>query len=151
MTAILPNESYRPGISEITGAVFSTMLEISLCPVDRGPESERYELTAAVYYVGAWQGALLLECSTEQAMEWGSRLMGLASPIAVEDARDSLGELCNVLAGNLKPLLPQGVGLSTPSVVRGADYTLRVCNTTLCERLHFADPLGDFRVTLIIG
>ena len=27
MTAILPNESYRPGISQITEAVFSTMLD----------------------------------------------------------------------------------------------------------------------------
>ena len=151
MTDILPNESYRPGISQITEAVFSTMLDLPIFPTAPGPESERYELTAAVYYVGAWQGALLLECAMEQAMEWGSRLMSLPSPIAVEDARDGLGELCNVLAGNLKPLLPQGVGLSTPSVVKGADYTLRVCNDTLCERLHFADTAGAFRVTLIIG
>ena len=63
MTAILPNESYRPGISQITEAVFSTMLDLSIVPIDPGPESERYELTAAVYYAGAWQGALLLECS----------------------------------------------------------------------------------------
>lgn len=68
-----------------------------------------------------------------------------------EGARDSLGELCNVLAGNLKPLLPPGVGLSTPSVVKGADYSLRVFGDTLCECLHFADSGDDFRVTLIIG
>jgi hypothetical protein len=37
--------------------------------------------------------------------------MDVPLPVAAEDARDSLGELCNVLAGNLKPLLPQGVGL----------------------------------------
>ena len=151
MTDILPNESYRPGISQITEAVFSTMLELSICAIDGAQIDQRYELTAAVYYAGAWQGALLLECSIEQAMEWGSRLMGLPAPIEAEDARDSLAELCNVLAGNLKPLLPPGVGLSTPSVVKGADYTLRVCGDTLCERLHFADQAGDFRVTLIIS
>jgi chemotaxis protein CheX len=149
MTAILPKESYRPGISQITEAVFSTMLDLPISTIDPCTEGERYELTAAVYYVGAWQGALLLECSLDQAMEWGSRLMGLPSPIVAEDAWDSVGELCNVLAGNLKPILPQGVGL-TPSVVKGADYTLRVCNA-LCERLHFADTAGAFRVTLIIG
>ena len=106
---------------------------------------------AAVYYAGAWKGAVLLECSLGQAMDWGSRLMQIPAPVASEDARDSLGELCNVLAGNLKPLLPPGVGLSTPSVVKGADYTLRICGDTLCERLPFADPSGDFRVTLIVG
>lgn len=150
MTAILPNESYRPGISQITEAVFSTMLELPIHPTDTRPGHERYELTAAVYYAGAWKGAVLLECSLEQAMDWGSRLMGLPAP-APEDVRDSLGELCNVLAGNLKPLLPPGAGLSTPSVVKGGDYSLRICGDTFCERLHFADPAGDFRVTLIIG
>ena len=51
----------------------------------------------------------------------------------------------------LKPLLPPGAGLSTPSVVKGGDYSLRICGDTLCERLHFADSAGEFRVTLIIG
>lgn len=143
--------SYGMGISEVTEAVFSTMLERPVRPVDQPPDNERYELTAAVYYAGAWKGALLLECSLEQAMAWGSRLMQIPAPVSTEDARDSLGELCNVLAGNLKPLLPHGVGLSPPSVVKGADYTLRVCGETLCERLHFADASGDFRVTLVIG
>jgi CheY-specific phosphatase CheX len=151
MTANLPNESHRPGISQITEAVFSTMLQLPIGAIEPAQQEEHYELTAAVYYAGAWQGALLLECSMEQAMNWGSRLMDLPSPIAVEDARDSIAELCNVLAGNLKPLLPPGVGLSTPSVVKGADYSLRVRGDTLCERLHFADPAGDFRVTLIIS
>ena len=151
MTATLPNESYRPGISQIAEAVFATMLELPIRATDPPSQDGRYELTAAVYYAGAWKGAVLLECSLAQAMDWGSRLMQIPAPVAAEDARDSLGELCNVLAGNLKPLLPHGVGLSTPSVVRGADYTLRICGDTLCERLHFADPWGDFRVTLIIG
>ena len=91
---------------------------------DRRGSNEHYELTGAVYYAGAWKGALLLECSLAQAIAWGSRLMDASAPVAAEDARDSLGELCNVLAGNLKPLLPPGVGLSTPSVVKGADYSL---------------------------
>jgi chemotaxis protein CheX len=151
MTDILPNESYRPGISQITEAVFSTMLDLPIGAIEPAQQEEHYELTAAVYYAGAWQGALLLECSIEQAMDWGSRLMGLPAPIAVEDARDSIAEICNVLAGNLKPLLPPGAGLSTPSVVKGGDYSLRVRCDTLCERLHFADPAGDFRVTLIIS
>jgi chemotaxis protein CheX len=151
MTAAFPNESYRPGISQITEAVFSTMLDLPIRSAAPPAGNERYELTAAVYYAGAWKGAVLLECSLAQAMEWSSRLMGVPAPVAAEDARDSLGELCNVLAGNLKPLLPHGVGLSTPSVVKGADYTLRVCGDTLCERLHFADPAGDFRLTLVIG
>jgi CheY-specific phosphatase CheX len=86
-----------------------------------------------------------------QAMDWGSRLMAAPPPLPAEDARDSLGELCNILAGNLKPILPHGVGISTPSVVRGADYTLRVCGETVFERLGFSGAAGEFRVTLVMG
>ena len=75
------------------------MLERPVRAIDRPPGNERYELTAAVYYVGAWKGSLLLECSLDQAMAWGSRLMEIPAPVSAEDARDSIGELCNVLAG----------------------------------------------------
>jgi len=42
-----------------------------------------------------------------------------------EDVRDALGELANMLAGNLKSVLPSGVVLSMPSVIEGSDYSLR--------------------------
>lgn len=151
MTATLPDAGYRAGISQIAESIFATMLNLSIRATDAVREERRYALTAAVYYVGEWKGALLLECSLEQSEKWGARLMGVPGPVAAEDARDGLGELCNVLAGNLKPLLPHGVGLSSPSVVRGADYSLRVCGETVCEQLEFSEGAGKFRVTLIIG
>jgi chemotaxis protein CheX len=149
MTATPTVESLRPMISQITEAVFETMLDLTICPLQPLADEGPCAMTAAVYYVGAWNGALLLECSLPQAMQWGSRLMGIPAPIMAEDARDGLGELCNVLAGNLKPVLPPGVALSTPSVVAGADYSLSV-RDSLRETLRFADPDGTFRVVLII-
>jgi hypothetical protein len=75
--------------------------------------------------------------------------MGLSGPVAPDDVRDGLGELTNVIAGNLKPLLPSGVSLSIPSVVEGRDYALRLCGGNLFETLWFEDPLGPFRITLV--
>jgi len=106
-------------------------------------------LRAAVYYAGAWKGALLLECSSAQAMDWAARFLSLAPPISLDDVRDSLGELTNVIAGNLKPLLPPGVGISLPCVVQGSDYSLRVCGNNLSESLYFEDRFGPFRITLV--
>jgi CheY-specific phosphatase CheX len=76
--------------------------------------------------------------------------MDIPPPVTLEDARDGLGELCNVLAGNLKPMLPAGVALSAPSVVAGADYSLSLCGAAVCESSHFGSPDGTFRVALII-
>jgi CheY-specific phosphatase CheX len=76
--------------------------------------------------------------------------MDVPPPVSLEDARDGLGELCNVLAGNLKPMLPAGVGISAPSVVAGADYSLRLCGAAVCESSQFGSADGAFRVALII-
>jgi chemotaxis protein CheX len=76
--------------------------------------------------------------------------MGIALPAAVDDdVRDVMGELANMVAGNLKCLLPRGTGLSLPSVVEGSDYTLRVCGVHAVERMVFSSATGLFRITLI--
>ena len=142
--------SYRPRIAEVTGMVFDTMLNLEVREVDAPPESAPMELTAAVYYAGTWQGAILIECSATQAAGWAARFMPLPAPVSSEDARDGLGEITNVIAGNLKPLLPPGVGLSIPSVVEGSDYSLRILGGNRFERLRFQDDTGTFRVTLVV-
>ena len=64
--------------------------------------------------------------------------MGIALPAAIDDdVRDVMGELANMVAGNLKSLLPRGVDLSMPSVVEGSDYALRVCGVNAVERTDF--------------
>jgi CheY-specific phosphatase CheX len=142
-------ETYRDGISQVAVAVYETMLDVCLRaaapPCAPAPNS----FTAAVYYAGTWKGAMLLECSREQAMDWAARLMSIQPPISPDDTRDGLGELTNVLAGNLKPLLPPGVGLSIPCVVEGSDYSLRICGGNLSESLYFEDQFGSFRITLV--
>jgi chemotaxis protein CheX len=76
--------------------------------------------------------------------------MGIGLPAAIDDdVRDVMGELANMVAGNLKSLLPKGVDLSMPSVVVGSDYSLHVCGVNAMERMTFSSGAGDFRVTLI--
>ncbi|MDR3699797.1 MAG: chemotaxis protein CheX [Candidatus Sulfopaludibacter sp.] len=149
MIQAFPIACYRSQIAGITASIYDTMLHLRVRPVDGVAGEYAGEFTAAIYYAGAWQGALLLECSAEQAIDWTSRLMSLDPPVSLDDARDGLGELTNVIAGNLKPVLPPGIGISMPSVVQGSDYRLRVCGGNLFERLEFADHTGRFRVTLV--
>lgn len=55
----------------------------------------------------------------------------------------------DLIAGNLKPLLPPGVGLSLPSVVEGSDYSLRICGGNLSESVWFEDRFGPLSITLV--
>jgi len=150
MTAPFALDTYREGISQVAMSVFDTILQLQVreqTPDPNHPVGNCF--TAAVYYAGEWKGALMLECSREQAMDWAARFMSLDPPVTLDDARDGLGELANMMAGNLKPLLPPGVGLSLPCVVQGTDYSMRMCGGNLNESLCFADGLGRFRVTLV--
>jgi chemotaxis protein CheX len=150
MSAVLPIESYRTAIVEITQSVFDTMLTVAVQPAGQPFEKSTAALIAAVYYAGEWKGALLLECSLKQAIDWTSRLMSLPPAASVnDDVKDGLGELVNVLAGNLKAILPPGVALSIPSIVEGTDYSLRICRGNPFEVLSFEDSNGPFAITLV--
>jgi chemotaxis protein CheX len=148
MTAPFPIDCYRNEIAATVQTVFETMFDRAARFSESSGAPAGY-FTAAVYYAGAWQGALLLECSAAQAESWAARLMLLPGPVSADDARDGLGEVANVIAGNLKAVLPPGVGLSIPSVVQGSDYSLRICGGNLTERLVFEEELGAFCVTLV--
>jgi CheY-specific phosphatase CheX len=148
MTAF-PLAPYRAGIALVVASVYENMLGLPVRQIPPWQEPLPSPLTGAVYYAGTWQGALFLECALEQARDWAARLMALDPPVDPEDVRDGLGELANVVAGNLKPLLPPGVGLSLPAVVQGSDFSLRTCGGNPAETLYLADPLGPFRITLV--
>jgi len=150
MPTTFPLSIYRADLARITVSVLETMLgletaadEIAYAPAPDG-------LTAAVYFAGSWKGAVLLECARPQAFAFTHRLMSIEPPDSInDDVRDALGELANMLAGNLKSILPHGVGLSMPSVVEGTDYSLRICGGNLSDRLAFSGELGVIWVTLI--
>jgi len=143
-----PLDCYREVIAQVTTSVYDTMLNLAVTEVPSCPLLEGC-FTATVYLSGEWQGALLLECAREQAIDWAARYLQLVGEVELDDARDCLGEIANVLAGNLKPLLPPGVALSLPSVVQGTDYSLRLCGGNLSETLSFDDGHGRFQITLV--
>ena len=149
MTALFAEAGLRLQIEAIVHNVYETMLGITAIPAADPAGLLKAELTAAVYYVGTWKGAVILECSTVQAMNWASRLMSVPPPVSLDDAGDGLGEVTNIVAGNVKPLLPPGAGLSIPSVVEGANYKLRLLGEHQAEAIVFDDGTGPFRITLV--
>lgn len=150
MPSLFPLSVYRSDLAQIVESVFSTMLNLEVHQAEMAWTPAPDMITAAVYFAGAWKGAVLLECARPLAFEFTHRLMSIDLPSAVnDDVRDAMGELANMLAGNLKSVLPHGIDLSMPSVVEGADYTLRVCGGGLIDRIPFQSGLGVIWVTLI--
>jgi chemotaxis protein CheX len=142
--------AYRENVVPVVDMVFTTMLglKVEMYPMPWVRPTEM--VTAAVYFAGEWRGAVLLECTRRQARTFAQLLMPI-DPAAMtdEDVRDALGELANMLAGNLKSVLPSGVVLSMPSVIEGSDYSLRICGKRLIERVPFWSTEDIFGVTLV--
>jgi CheY-specific phosphatase CheX len=100
--------------------VFSTIMEakVALGSGDwkAGPDA----MTAVIDFKGDWRGAIALQCSTSEARHLAVMFLGkdeIDGP--EEDSRDVMGELLNIIAGNLKPVLPRGAQATLPTVVSG--------------------------------
>jgi chemotaxis protein CheX len=92
----------------------------------------------------------LLECDRREACQFAGRFLSMDSPEAVtDDVRDVLGELANMIGGNIKSAVAAGLSLSMPSVTDGSDYGLRVCGSQVQDRLSFQCEDGPFWVTLL--
>ena len=134
----------------IVNDVFSTMVDIRTDPVEAYMEPDIEVVTAAVYFTEPWFGALFVECTLPLAFNFTARLMSLPVPTEIdEDVCDALGELANIVGGNLKALLPSNVGLSLPSIVRGTDYAVRLRGGVVVNRQVFDTEFGKFQVTLM--
>jgi chemotaxis protein CheX len=142
---ILPSE-----LAQIVESVFGTMmsLEVGECSTPWFPSGDR--LTSAVHLAGDWNGAVLLECDRGQACRFAGRFLSMEPLDTVDDVvRDVLGELSNMIGGNLKCVLTRGIRLSMPSVVDGSDYSMRVCGARVRERIAFQCAEGPFWVTVL--
>jgi chemotaxis protein CheX len=95
-------------------------------------------LSASVNIVGGWNGAVLY-LPTEAFARRCAAIMFNVAPEAVtrDDIHDAAAELCNMLAGGLKSILPGPSSLSLPLVAEGADYVVRIRRSRQLLRLPF--------------
>ena len=75
-------------------------------------------ISSWVEIVGPWNGAVVLTCSRATAEELSRCLLAEHAPSVLddEDVRDGLGELANVVGGNVKAVLPGPSVLGLPEV-----------------------------------
>jgi len=143
-------KTLRSDLAQIVESVFATMLRLETVECDAPWLPGRRRLTAAVYLSGNWNGAVLLECDHRQACLIAGRFLSEDPPDMVNDlVRDVLGELANMIGGNLKCVLARGIELSMPSVVDGGDYCLRILGAEVLERLALECAEGLFWVTVL--
>jgi chemotaxis protein CheX len=92
-----------------------------------------------VALTGDWQGCVLLRCPTRLARTAASAMFDLpAERLTDDEVADALGELTNMIGGNLKSLLPGSSHLSMPAVTVGASSAVRMPRAVLVNRVSLA-------------
>lgn len=150
MPAIFDLPVHEQMTVQIVRDVFETMLRYNIHESSDAYCTRPNQVTASVFFAGEWKGAVLLECSQCQARLFGSRLMSIPEPAEMDgDVRDGMGELVNMIGGNLKSVLPPGVSLSMPAVLEGPEYAYKICGSNQTARFSFRGAAGTFWVTLV--
>ncbi len=142
-------------LGEITVNVFDAMLGVPVHPVKSfhneavlaGAESYPFDVEGRVAFSGAWNGAVLVRCSLEQARQWAKKLMSTPDPNE-DDLREAVAELTNMVAGNFKALLPPKNVLGLPDVSVGSLSAVDQTSGTVVSAVLLYSPFGSFRTLL---
>ena len=132
-------------LEEMTRSVAETLLNTSLEPIpSHAPLSaDERAMFAWVSISGAWAGSVMIGCSEGLAKHAAGTMFDIPPENTTSsDVADAVGELANVLGGNVKGLVPGPSALSLPTVSgqRGADVSAELVSRELWFRCH-GEPL----------
>ncbi len=112
-------------ILSISRELWATQLGLNLTPLAEGEPHAGGDrtLSSCIRISGTWQGTILLECSESVARHAAAMLYAADGAEASEDEiRTALGDVAEMIAKKMRPLLPEATKLSRPAVVAdGAD------------------------------
>lgn len=138
--------SYKNEVTQIVSAVFESTMDLPVTLVD-APEAFSWQAEASVSIQGFWNGGLFLRCGAAQVEAWTRRISPVAEP-EEEDLRDALGELANMIGGNIKGILPPRNVLSVPAVSLGTGSLEQIAPGQVHCQVYFQEAHGIFCVLL---
>jgi chemotaxis protein CheX len=115
-----------PAVMEkATREVFDLMVGSALERCGRDGQPPLAEFTVTIGLSGELRGLVAFHCSADSACMLASKMLQAETHEFNEQALDAIGEICNMVAGNLKAKLP-GIGdrcsISTPTIISGTSY-----------------------------
>jgi CheY-specific phosphatase CheX len=131
----------------VTQQVFALMAGMEVYPSGSTlPETELF-LESVLDYLVICKGSVVLECSAPVAFVFTERLMGVPTPTEFDDdVKDAMGELVNMIGGNLKGLLSADTVLSPPVVFH--DHGSMIRQRTKLSCIDFDCEFGLFRLSI---
>ena len=125
-------ENLYEAICRATEQVFATMLNKEIepgAPIFEHDFPGHFDgVVSFVGMAGEWLGTGGLSCDAAFARRIAGCFLMMDFPTVDDDVLDAIGELTNIIIGNVKGTIEQSVGpmaLSTPTCIVGQDITAR--------------------------
>lgn len=112
-------------IESATQEVFESVLGARMGQSSPTAGSATADITAMISLAGNPSGVFKIGCSSASAAHLAMRMLGSSSPESEENAKDALGEVCNMIAGSIKSRLSCSEDLckiSVPTIITGHHY-----------------------------
>lgn len=138
-------------ILEITEATWNAMLEIEIqrTSIDAVHSEGEESLLGHVNISGAWEGEVFLHTTVALARSVASKIFAIPQEsVQAQDQIDAVYELSNIIAGNIKSLLPEPCKLSIPEVERVTEWATDAIEATRVSQLSFESEGQPMTVTL---
>lgn len=141
-------------IIESAKEIFSSMvmMEISVSG-DNTIKSEPLveSISGVIGLAGTHKGVLAIHIPNKVAMAITSSFLGMDVDEINEDVEDAVGELANMLGGNVKSILSENgrdINLSLPSTITGQQYDFQPTKEAERIIIPFRCDAGDFSIDL---
>jgi chemotaxis protein CheX len=126
-------------VSEITREIWSAIIDDSGSLVARRAAGDYGDLTGSVDISGSWNGTFYLSFSNTAARQAAAKMFDQdPGDLSDADISDAVGELINIIGGNLKSLLPPPALLSLPKVTTGLPTPTHLHEAEMVSELRFA-------------
>ncbi len=114
-------------VAQIVQEVWSSMLGLDVEPLEAEIDSSGPAVAGSVGVSGAADCLISMEMQAAAARAVAAAMFGLSdADVSDDDVADAVGELTNMVGGNIKSLLPEPSTLSLPVVAQGTIPALRV-------------------------
>jgi chemotaxis protein CheX len=141
-------------IIESTQEIFSTMvmMDVSVEDVDVEGSGKLHDtITGLIGLAGTQKGVLAIHIPYPVALAITSNFLGMDVVEINEDVEDAVGELANMLGGNVKAVLAENgrdIDLSLPTTISGASYNFQPSKDVMKIVVEFGTVSGHFLVEL---
>jgi len=127
---MLELQNYVEPFVEVTVNTFKEFVGVDIQP--RHPhfldpeKGFEWDISAVIGLSGVVKGAVIISMKAELAIKLTDLLAGPGHDSIDADVVDAIGEINNIIAGNIKPRVPNGekIVISIPTIIKGKEHSI---------------------------